>query len=90
LLTPSLPQQSTLLAADGTKIATVYLRNRIAVPLKDMSITMRHAIIATEDARFYEHRGWTFGARSEHLSQICLVVEFRAVPLSISSMLRTC
>lgn len=57
LLTPALPQQSTLLAADGTKIATVYLRNRIAVPLKDVSVTMRHAIIATEDARFYEHPG---------------------------------
>ncbi|NBO46521.1 MAG: penicillin-binding protein [Actinobacteria bacterium] len=57
LLTPTLPQQSTMLAADGTKIATVYLRNRIAVPLKDISVTMRHAIIATEDARFYEHPG---------------------------------
>ena len=57
LLTPTLPQQSTLLAADGSTIATVYLRNRVAVPLKDISVTMRHAIIATEDARFYEHNG---------------------------------
>ncbi len=57
LLTPALPQQSTILAADGSTIATVYLRNRVAVPLKDVSVTMRHAIIATEDSRFYEHNG---------------------------------
>jgi membrane peptidoglycan carboxypeptidase len=36
-------------------IATVYSRDRTVVPLKDISPYMQKAIIAIEDARFYQH-----------------------------------
>lgn len=52
-----LPQRTYIESADGTKIATVYDENRIVVPLSDISPTFQQAIIATEDARFYEHKG---------------------------------
>ncbi|MFF6981348.1 transglycosylase domain-containing protein [Streptomyces sp. NPDC008343] len=53
--TPPLSQRTTILDRDGGLIATVYSRDRTVVPLKDISPYMREAIVAIEDARFYEH-----------------------------------
>ncbi|WP_049573774.1 transglycosylase domain-containing protein [Streptomyces sp. SBT349] len=52
---PPLSQRTTILDADGEKIADYYYRNRTVVPLDEMSETLRQGIIAIEDARFYEH-----------------------------------
>jgi membrane peptidoglycan carboxypeptidase len=54
---PPTSQRSTLLAADGTPITTFYDEYRIDKPLKDISLNMQHAIVAIEDARFFEHGG---------------------------------
>ncbi|MGH3730291.1 MAG: penicillin-binding protein [Micromonosporaceae bacterium] len=52
------PETSYLYAADGkTRITGFYEENRQNVPLKDMSPLMRKAIVAAEDARFYDHHG---------------------------------
>ncbi|UUN28305.1 transglycosylase domain-containing protein [Streptomyces sp. FIT100] len=55
LKTPPLSQRTTILDAEGGQIATVYSRDRTVVPLKDISPYMQKAIVAIEDARFYEH-----------------------------------
>ncbi|MFI2372011.1 transglycosylase domain-containing protein [Streptomyces sp. NPDC018833] len=55
LKTPPLSQRTTILDAEGGKIATVYSRDRTVVPLKDVSPYMQKAIVAIEDARFYDH-----------------------------------
>ncbi|MBE3076063.1 MAG: penicillin-binding protein, partial [Actinobacteria bacterium] len=52
-----LSQQSRILAADGSLIATPYDENRIIVPLARIAPVMRQAQIAIEDSRFYEHGG---------------------------------
>ncbi|MBX9245783.1 penicillin-binding protein, partial [Actinotalea ferrariae] len=52
-----LSEKSVILAADGTLLATFYSQNRIVVPLDQISIHMQHAVIATEDRRFYDHGG---------------------------------
>jgi membrane peptidoglycan carboxypeptidase len=57
LETPPLPQQSRIVAADGSLIATFYEQDRIDVPLSRVAPIMRKAIIAIEDSRFYEHGG---------------------------------
>jgi membrane peptidoglycan carboxypeptidase len=57
LTVPPLKQRSRLLAADGTVIARFYSQNRVYVPLKKISPEMSDAIVAIEDARFYEHNG---------------------------------
>jgi membrane peptidoglycan carboxypeptidase len=57
LETPPLPQRSRILAADGSVLAVFYEQNRIYVPLAKISPAMRQAVIAIEDARFYEHGG---------------------------------
>ena len=52
-----LAQQSRILAADGSLIATPYDENRIVVPLARVAPVMRQAQVAIEDSRFYEHGG---------------------------------
>lgn len=50
-------EQSVILAADGSVMATFFLENRIIVPLEQIAVPMRDAIVAIEDRRFYEHKG---------------------------------
>jgi membrane peptidoglycan carboxypeptidase len=54
---PTLSEYTTILAADGSPIATIYSRNRQVVPLSSVSQNMKDALIAIEDRRFYEHGG---------------------------------
>ncbi|MFF2326707.1 MULTISPECIES: transglycosylase domain-containing protein [unclassified Streptomyces] len=55
LQTPPLSQRTTILDSKGGMIASVYSRDRTVVKLKDISPYMQKAIVAIEDARFYEH-----------------------------------
>lgn len=50
-----LAQRSRVLDARGNTIATFYDQNRVNVPLDKIAPIMRDAMIAIEDARFYEH-----------------------------------
>ena len=54
---PPLAQNSRVLAADGSVLATFYDQNRVLVPLSEVSPAMRQAIVAIEDSRFYDHGG---------------------------------
>ncbi|MFI6354089.1 transglycosylase domain-containing protein [Streptomyces sp. NPDC050743] len=55
LKSPQLSQRTTILDSQGKQIAAVYSRDRTVVDLKDISPYMQKAIVAIEDARFYEH-----------------------------------
>ncbi len=58
LTTPPLAQRTRILAADGkTVLAILYRQNRVNAPLQDVPELARKAVIATEDARFYAHKG---------------------------------
>jgi len=57
LETPALSTRSQVLAKDGSVIATFYRVNRVEAPLASIPLTMRQAIVAIEDSRFYEHNG---------------------------------
>lgn len=57
LETVPLSEKSTILAADGTVLATFFDQNRIVVSLDEVSQDMQDAVIAIEDHRFYEHGG---------------------------------
>lgn len=52
-----LAQQSRILAADGSSIATFYDENRLVVPLAKIAPVMQAAQVAIEDSRFREHGG---------------------------------
>jgi membrane peptidoglycan carboxypeptidase len=58
LRTPAISQASYLYANDGTTlITTFYDENRRDVPLGQVPKVMQDAVIAAEDARFYDHHG---------------------------------
>ncbi|WP_406267185.1 transglycosylase domain-containing protein [Actinacidiphila glaucinigra] len=52
---PPLSQSTQILDTKGDLIATVYSRDRTVVGLDKISKPMQQAIVAIEDARFYEH-----------------------------------
>lgn len=55
---PQFPERSTIYAADGTTLATLFLdENRKIVRLRNVSPSLVDAVLAIEDARFYDHPG---------------------------------
>ncbi|HET8878364.1 MAG TPA: transglycosylase domain-containing protein [Arthrobacter sp.] len=50
-------QATTILASDGSVIASVYRENRTRVSLDQMSPYVKDAVVSIEDSRFYEHGG---------------------------------
>lgn len=67
-------QTSRVFAADGTLIATFHSeRNRELIKLSKMPQHLQQATIASEDARFYEHKGLDARAIGR-----ALVADFRA------------
>jgi membrane peptidoglycan carboxypeptidase len=50
-------QQSRVVYADGSPMATFYEQNRVVVPLSAVAPVLRQAVVAIEDSRFYEHAG---------------------------------
>ncbi|QWW19711.1 penicillin-binding protein [Schaalia sp. 19OD2882] len=50
-------EESTMLDAEGRVIARFYDKQRIVVPSDKINDTMKKAIVAIEDKRFYEHKG---------------------------------
>ncbi|MER7164999.1 transglycosylase domain-containing protein [Micromonospora sp. NPDC000207] len=58
LRTPPTAQRSNLYANDGvTLITSFYTENRTDVRLAEVAPMLRHAVVAAEDLRFYQHRG---------------------------------
>ncbi|MBS1605627.1 MAG: transglycosylase domain-containing protein [Bacteroidetes bacterium] len=56
---PSLTLASEVYAADGSSMGKYYTSrgNRVHVDYKDISPNVIHALVSTEDERFYEHSG---------------------------------
>ena len=51
------PQASEVFSEDGKLLGRYYVENRSNVQFEEISPNVIDALIATEDARFYEHRG---------------------------------
>jgi penicillin-binding protein 1A len=51
------PVMSKVLASDGTEVATFAEERRILIEYHDIPESFRQALIATEDADFYDHTG---------------------------------
>lgn len=54
----SLPQHTVLLDKNGNEFARFFSENRQEVPLDAVAPAFTKALIASEDARFYEHNGF--------------------------------
>ena len=51
-----------LISEDGVVIATFHVENRSYVQYEDLSESLKNAVLATEDIRFYRHSGIDFRA----------------------------
>ena len=51
------PGNTTMLAANGEVITSFYQENRAPVASEQIALVMKNAMVAIEDARFYEHGG---------------------------------
>lgn len=51
------PQASEVFSAEGKLLGRYYTENRSNVNYEEISPNVIHALVATEDSRFYEHRG---------------------------------
>jgi penicillin-binding protein 1A len=55
---PSLPQTSVLFDDKGRVITSLHAgENRTIIPIDQIPMMLRNAVVAIEDERFYEHRG---------------------------------
>jgi 1A family penicillin-binding protein len=57
-------QATTVYDVHGAPVFTIFKERRIAIPLRDVSRNVIHAVLATEDQRFYQHHGldlWRIG-----------------------------
>src|SRR3989337_2594591 len=55
------PSQATrIYAANGELIASLFRENRVTITLDQIPRHVRRAVLAIEDARFYQHRGVDF------------------------------
>src|SRR3954447_9740839 len=58
LFAPPLPERSVILDRNGAPIAALHGdQDRVNVPLARIPVSMRQAIVAIEDRRFYDHHG---------------------------------
>ena len=51
------PVASEVFSEDGKVLGRYYIQNRSNVSFGEISPNVIHALVATEDARFYEHKG---------------------------------
>jgi penicillin-binding protein 1A len=57
---PKSDQASEVISSDKQVIGKYYVKNRTSVTYKQLSPNVINALVATEDARFYEHSGIDF------------------------------
>ena len=54
------PQVTRIVARDGTLLAELFVERRTLVPIAEVPSVMKLAVLAAEDARFYEHQGLNY------------------------------
>jgi penicillin-binding protein 1A len=55
VIEPTFP--TVIVARDGTRLARLYDKYKVYVPITRIPTVMRQAVVAVEDERFYGHRG---------------------------------
>lgn len=60
LLDPKSNLASVIYSADGKELGKYFKENRVEVKYKDLDPDLVHALVATEDERFYDHSGVDF------------------------------
>src|SRR5688572_4685091 len=65
------PQSTLIFDAKDHLISALYKEHRIPVTLEEMSDPLVHAVIATEDRRFYDHHGVDSRSEERRVGKEC-------------------
>lgn len=60
---------STVYDRNGGEVATLYSKTRLWAPIREIPAALQHAFVATEDSRFYIHKGIDFRGIARALYQ---------------------
>ncbi len=69
------PMATEVYTADGILMGTYYIQNRQFLEPGEIPANIKNALIATEDVRFYRHKGIDPGACSGYFSKPCSSVK---------------
>ncbi len=50
-------ETSEIFSSDGVRVAKLFVENRYWVSVKDIPVTVKNCLVASEDERFYQHKG---------------------------------
>ena len=71
-------------SSDGQILDELFVQKRVFVELKDIPAHMRHAVVASEDKRFYDH--WGISLRSVFRAVVVNIVSFDPYAQGFSSL----
>ncbi len=71
-------------SSDGKVLDELFVQKRVFVELKDIPVHMQHAVIASEDKRFYDH--WGISLRSVLRAIVVNIVSFDPYAQGFSSL----
>jgi len=71
-------------SSDGQVLDELFVQKRVFVELADIPVHMRHAVVASEDKRFYDH--WGISLRSVFRAVVVNIVSFDPYAQGFSSL----
>ena len=59
---PTIPQATRIYDINGNTVSSLFVENRIVVPYEEIPESLKKAVVAVEDKRFFSHKGIDFGS----------------------------
>jgi 1A family penicillin-binding protein len=82
-----IPQATTIYDVKGRQVSSLFVENRIVVPSADIPKSLKEAVVAVEDMRFYSHHGFDLEAIGRALLRNIKAGEVREGGSTISKQL---
>ncbi|NLC15067.1 MAG: PBP1A family penicillin-binding protein [Firmicutes bacterium] len=54
---PSIPEATRIYDVDGKLVSSLFVENRVVVPYDEIPESLKNAVVAVEDKRFFSHKG---------------------------------
>ncbi|HHY17614.1 MAG TPA: transglycosylase domain-containing protein, partial [Firmicutes bacterium] len=57
---PAVPEATRVYDINGKTVSSLFVENRVVVPFDEIPQSLKQAVVAIEDKRFYSHKGIDF------------------------------
>lgn len=65
---PAIPEATRIYDINGKTVSSLFVENRVVVPFDEIPESLRQAVVAVEDKRFYSHKGVDFRSLARALA----------------------